>query len=97
MRAMKLRELEGMAAKLLETARKLPPGPDRSNILHEIGRFRLRIVSLQGVGLRPGRRAEGEREMSKPNSKWTPDETEAAVDSGMSALKRLKANEGERV
>jgi hypothetical protein len=56
MRATKLQELEGMAAKLLETARKLPPGPDRSNILHEIGRFRSRIVSLQGVGLRPARR-----------------------------------------
>jgi hypothetical protein len=45
-----------MAAKLLATARKLPPGPERINILQEIGRFRLQITSLQGVGLRPARR-----------------------------------------
>jgi hypothetical protein len=56
MRATKLQELEHMAAKLLATAHKLPPGPDRSNILQEIGRFRLQITSLQGVGLRPARR-----------------------------------------
>jgi hypothetical protein len=35
-----------MAAKLLATARKLPPGPDRHNILQEIGRFRAQIVAL---------------------------------------------------
>jgi hypothetical protein len=53
MRATKLQELEQMAAKLLEAARKLPPGPDRHNILQEIGRFRSQIISLQSVGLRP--------------------------------------------
>jgi hypothetical protein len=53
MRATKLQELEQMAAKLLEAARKLPPGPDRRNILQEIGRFRSQIISLQSVGLRP--------------------------------------------
>ena len=56
MRATKLRELEDMAARLLATARKLPPGPERINILQEIGRFRSQIISLQGVGLRPARR-----------------------------------------
>jgi len=56
MRATKLRELEDMAARLLATARKLPPGADRSNMLREIGRFRSQIISLQGVGLRPARR-----------------------------------------
>jgi hypothetical protein len=62
MRVTKLQELEEMAAKLLATARKLPPGPERSNILVEIGRFRSQIVSLQGVGLRPvgrGLKAKG--------------------------------------
>jgi hypothetical protein len=54
-RATKLQELAEMAAKLLATARKLPPGPERINILQEIGRFRLQITSLQGVGLRPAR------------------------------------------
>jgi hypothetical protein len=53
MRATKLQELEEMAAKLLATARKLPPGPDRKDILLEIGRFRSQIVSLQGFGLQP--------------------------------------------
>jgi hypothetical protein len=53
MRATKLQELEEMATKLLATARKLPPGPDRSNMLQEIGRFRSQIASLQGVGSRP--------------------------------------------
>jgi hypothetical protein len=47
MRAARLKELEGMAAKLLETARKLPPGQDRHNALQEIGRFRARITALQ--------------------------------------------------
>jgi hypothetical protein len=62
MRVTKLQELEEMAAKLLATARKLPPGPERSNILEEIGRFRSQIVSLQGFGLRPvgrGLKAKG--------------------------------------
>jgi hypothetical protein len=49
----RLQELEKMAAKLLATARKLPPGPDRHNILQEIGRFRAQIAALQGADLRP--------------------------------------------
>jgi hypothetical protein len=49
----KLQELEEMAGKLLALARKLPPGPERSNIIQEIGRFRSQIVSLQGFGLQP--------------------------------------------
>jgi len=55
MKATKLQELEVMAAKLLATARKLPPGPERHNILQEIGRFRAQIMSLQAAG-RPARR-----------------------------------------
>jgi hypothetical protein len=62
MRATKLQELEDMATKLLATARKLPPGPDRQGILEEIGRFRWQIISLQGADLRPARglKAKGE-------------------------------------
>jgi hypothetical protein len=56
MRATKLQELEAMAAKLLITARKLPPGPERHNIIKEIGSFRAQIISLQGTGLRLARR-----------------------------------------
>jgi Ser/Thr protein kinase RdoA (MazF antagonist) len=64
MRVTKLQELGEMAAKLLATARKLPPGPERSYILREIGRFRSQIVALQEAGSRPARRrAEGEREI----------------------------------
>jgi hypothetical protein len=39
MRAERLNELKEMAAKLLETARGLPPGQDRDNALREIARF----------------------------------------------------------
>jgi hypothetical protein len=53
MRATKLQELEEMATKLLATARKLPPWPERHNMLQEIGRFRAQIDALQGAGLRP--------------------------------------------
>ena len=60
MRATKLQEVEVMAEKLLATAQKLPAGPDRSNMLKEIGRFRSQIISLQGVGLRRARQ-EGNR------------------------------------
>ena len=51
-----------MAAKLFATARKLPPGPDRRNILQEIGIFRVQIAALQGADLRPaqlGLKAKG--------------------------------------
>jgi hypothetical protein len=52
MRAAKLQELEEMRTKLQATARALPSGPDRHNILQEIGRFRARIVALQSGDLR---------------------------------------------
>jgi hypothetical protein len=45
-----MQELEAMAAKLLETARKLPPGPVRHDILKEIGKFRARIAALKAKG-----------------------------------------------
>jgi hypothetical protein len=45
MSAEKLREFEDMAAKLLATARKLPPG--RQNALELIGKYRLQISTLQ--------------------------------------------------
>jgi hypothetical protein len=54
-RAAKLQELEAMAAKLLATARELPPGQDHHNALREIGRFRAQIAALQGANLRPAR------------------------------------------
>ena len=47
-----MQDLEAMAAKLLETARKLPSGQDRHNALQEIGRFRARITALQRLDLR---------------------------------------------
>jgi hypothetical protein len=61
MRATKLQELEEMAGKLLASARKLPPGPDRYNMLQEVGRFRAKIAALQGAGLpaRRGLKAKG--------------------------------------
>jgi hypothetical protein len=51
MRVKRLQELEEMAAKLLAAARKLPPSPERHNVLQEIGRFRSEIVSLQNSAL----------------------------------------------
>jgi hypothetical protein len=58
MRATKLQELEEMAAKLLATARELPPGQERREVLQEIDKFRARIIALQGAGLPPGRRGQ---------------------------------------
>jgi hypothetical protein len=63
-KATKLQELEKMAMGLLATARKLPPGPERRNILQEIGRFRSQIVFLQDAGLRPARQG------LKAKGKW---------------------------
>jgi predicted outer membrane protein len=40
-------DLEQIAAKLLQSARKLPHGPDRQNILKEIASFRVRIAALK--------------------------------------------------
>ena len=42
-----IQELEEMVAKLLETARKLPAGPVRNDILKEIGKFIARIAALK--------------------------------------------------
>jgi hypothetical protein len=42
-----MQDLEAMAAKLLETARKLPAGPVRHDILKQIGKFRARITALK--------------------------------------------------
>jgi hypothetical protein len=50
MRAERLQELKAMAAKLLETARKLPPGSDRQSILKEIGKLRARITASKAKG-----------------------------------------------
>ena len=49
----KAQDLEEIAAKLLETARKLPPGQDRHNELQEVGRFRAQIAALQRANLPP--------------------------------------------
>jgi hypothetical protein len=42
-----IQELEEMVAKLLETARKLPAGPVRNDILKEIRKFTARIAALK--------------------------------------------------
>jgi hypothetical protein len=56
MKAARLQELEEIGTKLQAAARKLPSGQDRHNALREIGRFRARIVALQGADLRPPQR-----------------------------------------
>jgi hypothetical protein len=40
-------DLEKMLAKLLERARKLPPGQKRHDLLKEIGRFRVKLDALK--------------------------------------------------
>ena len=45
-----MQDLEAMAAKLLETARKIPAGPVRHDILKQIGKFRARITALKAKG-----------------------------------------------
>ena len=45
-----MQQLEAMAAKLLETARKLPTGPVCREILEEIGKFGVRIAALKAKG-----------------------------------------------
>jgi hypothetical protein len=42
-----LQDLEQLAAELLETARKLPPGADRQDVLKKIGSFITQIGSLR--------------------------------------------------
>jgi hypothetical protein len=62
-RAARLQELQEMAARLLATARELPPGQDRHNAFREIGRFGAQIATLKGADLRVSTtRAEGEGE-----------------------------------
>lgn len=41
-------DLEEIAAKLLQSARKLPHGRERQKILKEISSFRVRIAALKG-------------------------------------------------
>jgi hypothetical protein len=53
---MTLQELEEWAARLQASARKLPSGPDRHDILHEIGRFRAQVAALRISDTRPARR-----------------------------------------
>jgi hypothetical protein len=55
MKAASLQELEEMAAKLLATARQLPPGQNRHNALREVGRFRAQIIALQSADLQPAK------------------------------------------
>jgi hypothetical protein len=45
--AARLQELDEMAAKLISTARELPPGQDHHNALREIRRFLARIAALK--------------------------------------------------
>ena len=53
MRAAKLQEMEEMGTELQASARRLPSGITRDNMLQEIGRFRAQIAALQGADLRP--------------------------------------------
>jgi hypothetical protein len=48
-----LQALEEIAAKLLEAARKLPPGSERYGIVKEIGKFRERIAALKAKKAKP--------------------------------------------
>ena len=45
-----MQDLEKMAAKLLDTVRKLPPGSERHELLREIGKIRVRIAKLEARG-----------------------------------------------
>ena len=54
MRVLRLKELEEMGLKLQMTARNLPSGPDRHNMLQEIGRLRAQVAALQ-ASLPPAR------------------------------------------
>ena len=50
MRATELQELEAMAAELLRTSRKLPPGPDRHSIIKRSGGFERRSSHAKAPG-----------------------------------------------
>jgi hypothetical protein len=41
-----MQDLEKMAAKLLETARKLPPGTEQHALLEQIGIFRTKLSAV---------------------------------------------------
>ena len=41
-----IRELEEMAVRLEATARKLPQGPNRDDLLRDIARFRAQLVAM---------------------------------------------------
>jgi hypothetical protein len=41
-----MKDLEDVATKLLESARKLPPGPDRHDLLKQIGTFRIKLAAI---------------------------------------------------
>jgi hypothetical protein len=47
-----MQELEKMAAKLLDTVRKLPQGSERHELLKEIGKIRARIAKLRRKEMR---------------------------------------------
>jgi hypothetical protein len=51
----KPQELEDRAAELQATARQLPSGPDRHDLLQEVGKFRAQVSSML-ANLRPTRR-----------------------------------------
>lgn len=84
MRAARLQELEEMGVKLQATARELPSGPDRHNILREIRRFRAEIAALQSADLWPARRglkAKGKPSRTRDLSRYRPP-TSAAFAAG---------------
>jgi hypothetical protein len=66
MSAARLKELEEMAAKLLETARKLPSGQDRHSALQEIERFRARITAQQRLDLRSAQSPQPHDVVTRP-------------------------------
>jgi len=41
-----MRDLEETLAKLFEAVRNLPPGPERYELLREIGHFRVRLDAI---------------------------------------------------
>jgi hypothetical protein len=53
-RLQEIQEIQDMAGKLLTTAGKLSPGPERENVLLKIGTFIAQISVLEGIhDLRP--------------------------------------------
>jgi hypothetical protein len=46
MRGDEMQDLEKMAAKLLETARKLPPGAEQHALLEQIKTFRIKLSAI---------------------------------------------------